>query len=547
MELANNQPVAKSVIQKLPTLIKISWVGVGIIVALALYAICRFWIETPDSWDRVLVLVGAAWCAFNEKTRFLASKQLPRPWLGFCFLLLSGIVTIPTWFCYSQIGTRPIILWMLYISAILSVLGILLYFYGWQHVNVMRFILFFAILSLPIPGQINVPLQDFLQTVATSISYNALSLWGFPVHKEGFVLHLPHGQLGVVEACSGVRSLTALTAIAAFLAYLKGFGLIRGTLTVVLAIPVIIFVNSFRIFLTGLIQEYFGVKWVEGMAHEILGFSMIFLGLGLIELITRLIIACSKNVVNPAVQETASNQSANHFQFTKQSSWLCTILISIIVVLAISAYMYPSVARSAVKNGKIDLEKLPMELGEWKAENLEVSQDIHNALQDDRILRRMYRNKLGVQVEVWVIYWSTAKSVKGYHHPDICMPNQGNKILEREPLPLITVKGRTVPITSYEFESGKSKSLLYYWTQEGREFWTDVDEQSAFRFSYPFRWIQKRLGERPSDTVDDKITIQIGTPTWGKGEIGKKAINEVAKRLADSIYDEFTWADPGKR
>ncbi|PIV71936.1 MAG: exosortase A, partial [Rhodocyclales bacterium CG17_big_fil_post_rev_8_21_14_2_50_68_7] len=60
------------------------------------------------------------------------------------------------------------------------------------------------------------PLQDYTSRVTTS----ALQLSGVPSFREGNVIVLPSLSLGVVEACSGIRSLITLLALASAAAVL---------------------------------------------------------------------------------------------------------------------------------------------------------------------------------------------------------------------------------------------------------------------------------------------------------------------------------------
>src|SRR5262249_51270944 len=82
--------------------------------------------------------------------------------------------------------------------------------------------------------------------------------------------------------CSGVRSVTALTAIAAFVAWWRGFGFVRGVILVVLSVPVIAGVNAIRVIISGLLQEHVGQEYVRDQWHEALGVAMVLLGLALI-------------------------------------------------------------------------------------------------------------------------------------------------------------------------------------------------------------------------------------------------------------------------
>src|SRR5207248_6595097 len=109
-----------------------------------------------------------------------------------------------------------------------------------------------------------------------------LSALGVPVERAGHVLCLPGGELGVVEACSGVRSVTALTALAAFVAYLTGLGFIRGAVLLGLSVVVVAGVNAVRVVVSGVVQETAGRNYIQGGWHDALGVAMVLLGLGLI-------------------------------------------------------------------------------------------------------------------------------------------------------------------------------------------------------------------------------------------------------------------------
>ena len=106
-----------------------------------------------------------------------------------------------------------------------------------------------------------------------------LPVLGVPVQQKASVLSLPSGDLLVVEACSGVRGVTAIIAVAALVAYLRGFSLIRGITLTILAAPVIAGSNIIRVVLSGLLQESLG-PWVnQGTPHEVLGVVTLIAGL----------------------------------------------------------------------------------------------------------------------------------------------------------------------------------------------------------------------------------------------------------------------------
>src|SRR5262249_21846020 len=143
----------------------------------------------------------------------------------------------------------------------------------------LAFPLVFLLFALPLPGSITRPLQVRLQDATTSMADAALPALGIPVERAGYVLQLPSGDLGVVEACSGVRSVTAIVAVAALVAYLRGFGIVRGVIFVLLSLPVVALANAVRVILNGALQEWVGTWVNEGATHEALGVGALLLAL----------------------------------------------------------------------------------------------------------------------------------------------------------------------------------------------------------------------------------------------------------------------------
>jgi exosortase len=116
------------------------------------------------------------------------------------------------------------------------------------------------------------PLQSFAAQNATA----ALEWLGIPVLRDGNVIHLSRITLGVTEACSGIRSLIALLALAVAWSYVALSGPRARVLLVASAVPITIAANAARIVLTGLIGQYVGAEYAEGFFHSFSGW-LIFL------------------------------------------------------------------------------------------------------------------------------------------------------------------------------------------------------------------------------------------------------------------------------
>jgi len=123
-------------------------------------------------------------------------------------------------------------------------------------------------LSIPIPEVILNTVALPLQFTASRIGAALLRWREIPVLLTGNVIRVPGQELFVAEACSGLRSLTALLSLGVLLGalFLKYWP--TRLALVALSIPIAIFINGFRVFLTGFLVLFVSPKMGEGFLHE---------------------------------------------------------------------------------------------------------------------------------------------------------------------------------------------------------------------------------------------------------------------------------------
>ena len=74
------------------------------------------------------------------------------------------------------------------------------------------------LISAPLVSVLETKIRVFLLTKVTVIVFGLFDFLGYELEREGNILILPEGQVGVEEACSGIRSLTACLFAGSFLA-----------------------------------------------------------------------------------------------------------------------------------------------------------------------------------------------------------------------------------------------------------------------------------------------------------------------------------------
>ena len=180
------------------------------------------------------------------------------------------------------VGSLGAELFLTRFSLLVVIAGLCLFLLGWRHLHEIVLPLGLLLLVIPLPqlvfGQIAFPLQ----LLASRLSQNAIGLLGIPVLREGNIIFLPHITLGIVEACSGLRSIFSLLALG--LLYGHFFEPRRAVqfFLAALTIPIAIAVNMLRIVGTGVLAQHWGQATGEGFFHGFYGWAHFVVALGLL-------------------------------------------------------------------------------------------------------------------------------------------------------------------------------------------------------------------------------------------------------------------------
>jgi exosortase len=135
---------------------------------------------------------------------------------------------------------------------------------------------------IPLPYRIETAMSQPLQRVATIASTYALQTLGLPAIAEGNVIVINDARIGVVEACNGLGMLLLFVAMAAAVALVVRRSLIEKVVIVASAIPIALAANIVRITVTGSLAATIGNKWAEWVFHDLAGWLMMPLALGLL-------------------------------------------------------------------------------------------------------------------------------------------------------------------------------------------------------------------------------------------------------------------------
>jgi len=178
-------------------------------------------------------------------------------------------------------------------SLVVVAAGMIWFHFGGAMLRVLAFPLGFLMFMIPLPAVVFYAAAFPLQTLAAKNAAWVLDHLGVPVLLDGNIIHLSHISLGVTEACSGIRSLISLLALALAWAALSMPGVLAMSIFGAVTIPITIVANAARVVMTGFVGQWFGRRYAEGFFHEFSGwliFIVAFLCLFGIDRILRLLL-----------------------------------------------------------------------------------------------------------------------------------------------------------------------------------------------------------------------------------------------------------------
>jgi exosortase B len=223
--------------------------------------------QTEQEGHGPLIIAASLWLVWQSRAQLKAVELAPAPILGWTALLL-GLLLM---FLARTQDVLPVEAF----SIIPVIVGCVLLAAGWPMLRILAFPIGFLIFAVPVPDWMidaaTVPLKVFISNSVTRILYAA----GFPIAQNGVMIMIGSYQLLVKDACSGMNSIFALSAIGVFYAYaFRWDQKVRALILLVSIIPITIAANFIRVITLVLIAYYGGPDMLEGTVHDLTGIGL---------------------------------------------------------------------------------------------------------------------------------------------------------------------------------------------------------------------------------------------------------------------------------
>ena len=249
-----------------PTLTAIAF---ALLFAQPIVLLVRDWWTLPEAGHGLLLAPVAVWLAWKAGIR---RGAVGNPALGVALLLLAIAVRYMSGLAAELFTMRA--------SMVMALGGLTIYHYGFRQLLHWWLPFLLGSLSIPLPELITQALALPLQFKASQMGAALLEMRDIPVRLTGNVIRIPGNELFVTEACSGLRSLTALLALAVLLSGLVLRSPVTRALLVLLAIPIAVVVNGVRVFLTGFLVYFVDPALGKGFMHLTEGWLLFLVSLG---------------------------------------------------------------------------------------------------------------------------------------------------------------------------------------------------------------------------------------------------------------------------
>ena len=223
--------------------------------------------QTEQEGHGPLIIAASLWLVWQSREKLKAAPLRPTPVVGWTVLLFGLVLMF--------LARTQEVLTVEVLSIIPVIVGCILLSAGWPVLRVLAFPIGFLFFAVPAPDwaidAATVPLKVFISNMVTRVLYAA----GYPIAQNGVMIMIGSYQLLVKDACSGMNSIFALSAIGVFYAYaFRWENKLRSLLLLAAIIPITILANFVRVMALVLIAYYGGADLLDGIVHDLTGIGL---------------------------------------------------------------------------------------------------------------------------------------------------------------------------------------------------------------------------------------------------------------------------------
>lgn len=404
-------------------------------------------------------------------------------------------------------------------SLIVLLAGLALYFFGTSIFRIVSLPIAYLIFMVPIPYIIYDAVAFPLKLFVTKVSVAFLKMVGVVVLREGNIIMFPATTLEVADACSGIRSLISLIALAVAYAFFLRVATWKRCLLICAAVPIAVITNSLRVIVTGLLAQHWGAKAAEGFFHEFAGLTVFAMAMAMLVSLGAFLGRGKPQVPDAEDQITGPSQESGGIVSVPVSKGQITSKFITVFILLIAAGLYLNLHSDVTVPMNKPLVQFPETVAGWHmtAES-SLSDSVQKVLQATDTLSRQYASREGKQAELYIGYHGGGKGSGEIHSPKQCLPGSGWFEVSTKRTQL-DVAGKKVNLVQAIYQKGENKELFLYWFQA---------RNKTMNEEYTLKWaeITNSMLYRRRDTAFIRISVPFDTDEQSAIVLGDRFVRD---------------------
>ena len=334
----------------------------------------------------------------------------------------------------------------------------------------------FLVFMIPLPLAVYIALSQAMQLVSSKMGVALIAAMGVDVIGDGNVIELANGRLEVAEACNGLRYLFPLLSIACLLAMMLEDRIWKKVLLVLSALPIALAMNAVRLALIGVLVDRYGMSMAEGTQHEVEGFAVFALCVGLLVLEMQVLSRVGTRGRSIAIDALLPDRRS----LRALTRWPPSLTFGASsIILAAGALIVSTLpARVEIVPDRRPLALFPMSLGEWSGSPQSLDPLVLGSLGlTDYVLADFTSQAaVGRPVNFYIAYYASQRLGTQVHSPRLCIPGGGWDVVSQSTVDVVRPDGTTSPADRVVIQKGDVRQIVYYWFEErGRRLTSETE------------------------------------------------------------------------
>jgi exosortase len=260
-----------------------------VLLILAILAYLPVFINMTENWTArdtyyshgFLVPFICLFIIWTKRESFVNMRTLPAPKTGWFLFGTSIFIHLTSTLLRVNFTSG--------FSLIPVIVGLMLIFLGKEFLKLLWFPITFIAFMIPLPTVATANISFRLKLFAAQIATFIVNRMGIPAIRDGSIIKTQHAMLTVEDPCSGIRSLIALIALGALMAYFSNISRPRKVVLFASSVPIAVSTNIVRIVALTLASEIYGSQFAMGAFHDTMGVLVFVLAFVMLSVVGKIL------------------------------------------------------------------------------------------------------------------------------------------------------------------------------------------------------------------------------------------------------------------